>query len=178
MKGILYALPLGCVFDSLLLMGLLWACSLFSLALPGLSKLYHSINELNSNASYDYVIVGAGTAGSVLASRLSEDGANRVLVVEAGVDNADIQNIIVPFLATRASNTIVDWNYTTTPQAGMLNRTIPLPRGHVLGGSSSINYMVWNRGSNDVWDNFSRLSNDSGWSWDSVAKYNFKVCAR
>ncbi|KAK1227521.1 hypothetical protein PQX77_009474 [Marasmius sp. AFHP31] len=153
----------------------LWACFLLALALPGLSKLFHSIDELNSNTNYDYVIVGAGTAGSVLANRLSEDGENRVLVVEAGVDNADIQNIIVPFLATRASNTIVDWNFTTIPQIGMLNRTIPLPRGHVLGGSSSINYMVWNRGSNDVWDNFARLSNDSGWSWDSVAKYNFKV---
>ncbi|KAL0064313.1 hypothetical protein AAF712_008759 [Marasmius tenuissimus] len=155
-------------------MRLLYVCVSISLALPGLSKLLHSIDELK-DTNYDYVIAGAGTAGSVLASRLSEDGENRVLVVEAGVDNANIQNIIVPFLASGAQNTIVDWNFTTIPQAGMLNRTIPLPRGHVLGGSSSINIMVWNRGSNDLWDDFARLSNDSGWSWDSVAKYNLKT---
>ncbi|KAL0064314.1 hypothetical protein AAF712_008760 [Marasmius tenuissimus] len=155
-------------------MRLLSVSPLISLALPGFSKLLHSLDELKST-SYDYVIVGAGTAGSVLASRLSEDGENRILVVEAGVDNADIQNIIVPFLAPRAINTVVDWNFTSTPQVGLLNRTIPLPRGHVLGGCSSINFMAWNRGSNDMWDGFARLSNDSSWAWNSVAKYYSKV---
>ncbi|ESK84780.1 aryl-alcohol oxidase [Moniliophthora roreri MCA 2997] len=156
-------------------MRLLWALScLFALGLPAYARLFNSISELK-NRNYDFVIVGGGTAGSVLASRLSEDRKNKVLVVEAGVDNANVQDIIVPFLGPGAFNSLVDWNFTSTPQVGMMNRTIPLSRGFVLGGSSSINFMAWNRGSNDMWDNFARLSNDSGWSWDSVADYNLKV---
>ncbi|KAG7088841.1 hypothetical protein E1B28_012796 [Marasmius oreades] len=145
-----------------------------SLGAPALSKLYQSITDLKQT-HYDYVIVGGGTAGSVVAARLSEDEKNKVLVIEAGVDNANIQNIIVPFLGVQALNTLVDWNYTSTPQVGMKNRTIPLARGHVLGGSSSINYMTWNRGSNDVWDTFAKLSGDDGWSWNNVEKYNSEV---
>ncbi|KAL0567411.1 hypothetical protein V5O48_014588 [Marasmius crinis-equi] len=155
-------------------MRFLRACYLLFLGLPAFSKLLNSIGELN-NTQYDFVIAGAGTAGCVLANRLSEDGKYRVLVIEAGVDNANIQNIIVPFIGARAFNTIVDWNFTSSPQVGLFNRTVPLSRGHVLGGSSSINVMAWNRGSDDLWDNFARLSNDTGWSWNSVADYNFKV---
>ncbi|KAL0570570.1 hypothetical protein V5O48_011389 [Marasmius crinis-equi] len=155
-------------------MRFLRAYHLLSFGVLGLSKLLHSIDDLK-NTTYDFVIAGAGTAGSVLANRLSEDGKYQVLVIEAGVDNANIQNIIVPFLGPTAVNTVVDWNFTSSPQVGMFNRTVPLPRGHVLGGSSSINFMAWNRGSDDLWDNFARLSDDSGWSWNSVAKYNLKV---
>ncbi|KAL0567410.1 hypothetical protein V5O48_014587 [Marasmius crinis-equi] len=155
-------------------MRFLRAYHFLSFGVLGFSKLLQSIDELQ-NTKYDFVIAGAGTAGSVLANRLSEDGKYQVLVIEAGVDNANIQSIIVPFLGPAAFNTVVDWNFTSSPQVGMFNRTIPLSRGHVLGGSSSINFMAWNRGSNDLWDNFARLSNDSGWSWDSVAKYSFEV---
>ncbi|KAL0575086.1 hypothetical protein V5O48_006889 [Marasmius crinis-equi] len=155
-------------------MRFLWAYHFLSFGVLGFSKLLHSIDGLK-NTKYDFVIAGAGTAGSVLANRLSEDGSYRVLVIEAGVDNANIQNIIVPFIGPTALNTIVDWNFTSSPQVGLFNRTIPLERGHVLGGSSSINFMAWNRGSDDLWDNFARLSNDSGWSWSSVAKFDLKV---
>ncbi|KAF5343031.1 hypothetical protein D9758_011161 [Tetrapyrgos nigripes] len=147
----------------------LLCASTFLLALPAFSRLLTSISELD-DLKYDFVVIGGGTAGSVLANRLSEDGRHKVLVVEAGVDNANIQDIIVPFLGPGAFNSLVDWNFTSIPQTEMFNRTIPLPRGFVLGGSSSINFMTWNRGSDDVWDNFARLSNDSGWSWDSVSR--------
>ncbi|KAG6828985.1 hypothetical protein H0H92_006107 [Tricholoma furcatifolium] len=82
----------------------------------------------------------SGTAGSVLASRLSEDSATSVLVIEAGGSNVapDDDVIDVPFFVGQATKTNFDWNYTTTPQAGFDNRSIPYPRGHVLGGSSSI----------------------------------------
>ncbi|KAK1232186.1 hypothetical protein PQX77_004698 [Marasmius sp. AFHP31] len=116
-----------------------------------------------------------GTAGSVLANRLTEDLNTTVLVVEAGINNANVQDIIVPFLGPNAVGTAVDWNFTISPQRELFNRTFPLPRGHVLGGSSSINFMTWNRGSDDVWDNFARLSGDPGWSWESVEKYNRKA---
>ncbi|KAK1231420.1 hypothetical protein PQX77_005463 [Marasmius sp. AFHP31] len=147
---------------------------IFSLGAPAFSKLFDSITDLPSK-DYDFVIVGGGTAGSVLANRLSEDPKTKVLVVEAGIDNANVQDIIVPFLGPGAFESAADWNFTATPQRGMFNRTFTLPRGHVLGGSSSINFMTWNRGSDDVWDNFARLSGDPGWSWESVEKYNRKV---
>ncbi|KAF9254618.1 alcohol oxidase [Marasmius fiardii PR-910] len=155
-------------------MQLLWASTILSLGAPAFSKLFNSISELQ-NKNYDFVIVGGGTAGSVLANRLSEDSKTKVLVVEAGVDNANVQDIIVPFLGPGAFGSSVDWNFTSSPQPGMFNRTFELPRGHVLGGSSSINFMLWNRGSDDVWDNFARLSGDPGWAWKSVEKYNLKV---
>ncbi|KAK7056454.1 hypothetical protein VNI00_003009 [Paramarasmius palmivorus] len=135
------------------------------------AKLYTSYTDV-PKSEYDFVIVGGGTAGSILAGRLTEDPRNSVLVVEAGYDNANIQDIIVPFLATNALHSMVDWNFTSTPQVGCLNRTIPLSRGFVLGGSSSINFVTWHRGSNDVWDKFAELSGDNGWGWPEMKKYN------
>ena len=87
---------------------------------------------------YDFIIMGGGTAGNVLAYRLSEIPSIKVLVVEAGISNDGILDIIVPFLCTEAAGTIVDWNYTSTPQPGLNGRSIEIPRGFVLGGSSSI----------------------------------------
>ncbi|KAL0064294.1 hypothetical protein AAF712_008738 [Marasmius tenuissimus] len=147
---------------------------IFSLGAPASCKLFNSMNELPSDA-YDFVIVGGGTAGSVLANRLTEDSNTKVLVVEAGINNANVQDLIVPFMGPSALGSAADWNFTMIPQRGLFNRTFPLSQGHVLGGSSSINYMTWNRGSNDVWDNFARLSGDPGWSWESVEKYNRKT---
>ncbi|ESK89324.1 aryl-alcohol oxidase [Moniliophthora roreri MCA 2997] len=144
----------------------------FAALLPLVSaKLYTSYTDI-PRSEYDFVIVGGGTAGSILANRLTEDGRNRVLVVEAGLDNAGIQDIIVPYLAPNALRSEVDWNFTSTPQVGCLNQTIPLSRGFVLGGSSSINFITWHRGSNDVWDTFARLSGDDGWGWPEMKKYN------
>ncbi|KAK7054492.1 hypothetical protein VNI00_003690 [Paramarasmius palmivorus] len=138
------------------------------------AKLLRSLPELNTT-QYDFVIVGGGTAGSVLASRLTEDDRHTVLVVEAGVDNEGILAAEVPFLASTQFGTLVDWNYTTIPQPGANNQRLSAARGFALGGSSTLNMMVWYRGSNDLWDNFARLSGDDGWSWDSVSEYYMKA---
>ncbi|KAK7054494.1 hypothetical protein VNI00_003692 [Paramarasmius palmivorus] len=139
------------------------------------SRLLNNLSELNINSQYDFIIVGGGTAGSVLANRLTEDGVFKVLVVEAGVNNEGVLNSEVPFLASRLYGGPLDWNYTTVPQPGANGRRINVPRGFVLGGSSSINTMLWYRGSDDMWDNFAKLTGDQGWSWNSVSKYYLKT---
>src|SRR5262245_38907482 len=93
--------------------------------------------------SYDYVVVGAGSAGCAVAARLSEDPTCRVLLIEAG--GADINRPAVqnPDLWPSNFGTNVDWAYRTTPQPGAAGRVIDWPRGKVIGGSSSINAMMW-----------------------------------
>lgn len=121
---------------------------------------------------YDFVVVGAGTAGSVIAARLSENPAFSVLVIEAGSSNQNILAAEVPFLgSTLSPNTAITWNYTTTPQIGLNNRTIPYPRGYVLGGSSTINFEIWTRGSIDDYNRFAKVSSDPGWSWAEMIHY-------
>ncbi|TRM60387.1 aryl-alcohol-oxidase from pleurotus Eryingii [Schizophyllum amplum] len=138
------------------------------------AKILKSLEDLEGS-KYDFIVVGAGTAGSVLANRLSEVSEWKVLVVEAGVDDEGILDVEVPFLGTNLPDTEVDWNFTSTPQAELFNRSVPLSRGYVPGGSSSINLMTWNRASNDFWDSLARLTNDSAWSWDAVEQYNRKA---
>ncbi|KAF5355491.1 hypothetical protein D9758_006355 [Tetrapyrgos nigripes] len=96
---------------------------------------------------------------NVIATRLSEDPTKSVLVIEAGLDDTNVLPIHVPFLINQGS--IVDWNFTTVPQKELNNRTIPVPRGFVLGGSSSIN----------LWDHYAKVTGDSGWRWDALKKY-------
>lgn len=88
---------------------------------------------------YDFVVIGGGTAGNVVANRLTEDASVRVLVIEAGPSNEGVELSIVPFFCTElVPATPWTWNYTTVPQAGLYGRTVPYPRGRLLGGSSSI----------------------------------------
>jgi choline dehydrogenase len=115
---------------------------------------------------YDYVIVGAGSAGCVLAARLSEDPDVSVLLLEAGPPDLK-ENIHVPLGYLQLARTDVDWDYCSAPEAGCDGRRLPLPRGKVLGGSSSINAMVYIRGNRadyDGWD-------VAGWGWDDLFPY-------
>ncbi|OCH87208.1 aryl-alcohol oxidase-like protein [Obba rivulosa] len=130
-----------------------------------------------SQTEYDFIVVGAGTAGNVVAARLSEEASFNVLVVEAGIsneDDVDEDNVEdeVPLLSLSLSpNTSLTWNFTTTPQVGLNGRAIPYPRGRVLGGSSTINFMIWTRASEDDWDRFAEFTGDQGWSWDAMLPY-------
>ncbi|EKM77597.1 hypothetical protein AGABI1DRAFT_121979 [Agaricus bisporus var. burnettii JB137-S8] len=120
---------------------------------------------------FDFVIVGGGTAGSVIANRLSENPEFQVMVIEDGSLVGDDLNIKVPFNVFSLSDTRFDWNFTSTPQSGLNGRTVPYARGHVLGGSSCINAMFYTRGSSDDYDRFAQITGDSGWSWDSLQPY-------
>lgn len=126
---------------------------------------------------YDFVIVGAGTAGNVIAARLAENASTSILIVEAGRNNVGFDSylITIPFFGPQASpHTTFDWNYTTIPQEPLNNQLIAYPRGYVLGGSSSTNYMVYTRGSSDDYDRFADLAGDDGWNWDNLFPYALK----
>ena len=116
---------------------------------------------------YDYVIVGAGSAGCLLANRLSRDPAIRVLLLEAGGrDDYFWIGIPVGYLYTIA-NPRTDWCYKTEPDQHLAGRSIHYARGRVLGGCSSINAMIYMRGQKEDWDHWSALGN-RGWSWQEV----------
>ena len=116
---------------------------------------------------FDYIIVGAGTAGCVLANRLSKDPSKRVLLLEAGKkDNYFWIDIPVGYLYT-IGNPRTDWCFETEPEAGLNGRTIGYARGKVLGGCSSINAMIYMRGQKSDYDHWAELGN-RGWGWSDV----------
>lgn len=123
---------------------------------------------------FDYIIVGAGTAGSVLAARLSEDGSNTVLVLEAGKADRSIL-IHVPLGFGRINQKrYFDWGYNSEPEPNLGGRVVALPRGKVLGGTSSINGMVFVRGHREDFDRWARKG-ATGWSWEDVLPYFRKL---
>jgi len=115
---------------------------------------------------YDYVIVGAGSAGCVLAARLSEDPELNVLLLEAGPPDVN-ENIHVPLGYLQLTRTEIDWDYSSAPEANCNGRRISLPRGKVLGGSSSVNAMVYIRGNRADYDGWGV----AGWAWDDLFPY-------
>ncbi|MGF6465041.1 GMC family oxidoreductase [Paraburkholderia youngii] len=117
---------------------------------------------------FDYIIVGAGTAGCVLANRLTEDPEVRVLLLEAGgKDDYHWIHVPVGYLYC-IGNPRTDWLYKTRAEPGLNGRTLSYPRGRVLGGSSSINGMIYMRGQREDYDEWARVTNDSTWSWNAV----------
>jgi choline dehydrogenase len=116
---------------------------------------------------FDYVVVGAGTAGCVLANRLSADPANRVLLLEAGPPDTARREVKIPVAFGKLFHTDLDWNYRTEPEPGLNGRGVYWPRGKTLGGSSSINAMMYVRGSPLDYDGWEKLGNE-GWSWEDV----------
>ena len=115
---------------------------------------------------YDFIVVGAGSAGCVLANRLSENGRWRVLLLEAGPKSHWLSPMPVSF-AKLIDNPAANWCYRAEPDEGSGGRTIPIPRGRVLGGSSSINGLVFVRGQRLDYDTWAQLGN-RGWGYDDV----------
>ncbi|KAJ7635273.1 alcohol oxidase [Roridomyces roridus] len=149
--------------------------SLLLLSVGGSSfaKLYENVADLPS-LEYDFLIVGGGAAGNVVANRLTEDPNFSVLVLEAGTAHEEIS--IVPFLVGNllgAPNQF-EWNYSTTPQVGLNNRTMTYPRARILGGCTAHNGMLYTRGSAEDYDRWAAITGDSGWSWNNLLPYFFK----
>jgi len=121
-----------------------------------------------SEATFDYVIIGAGTAGALMANRLSADRNRRVLLIEAGPrDDYHWIHIPVGYLYC-IGNPRTDWMYSTEPDTGLNGRVLRYPRGKTVGGCSSINGMIYMRGQSRDYDRWAELTGDETWSWAEV----------
>ncbi|KZV68609.1 GMC oxidoreductase [Peniophora sp. CONT] len=148
-----------------------FACAI-TFAACSFAALHQEVTQdLLDGRDFDYLPLTAGAAGAVLANRLSEDPRTTVLLIEAGSSDFENIKIEVPQDGHELSNTVFDWNFTTVPQPGLNGRALDYPRGHVLGGSTAINLMVYCRGSRDDYDRWANVTADSGWTWDALHKH-------
>jgi choline dehydrogenase len=124
-----------------------------------------------SDTTFDYIIIGGGTAGCLLANRLSADASKRVLLIEAGrKDDYHWIHIPVGYLYC-IGNPRTDWLYQTEPDAGLNGRALQYPRGKTLGGCSSINGMIYMRGQARDYDGWAQLLGDASWTWEQSLPY-------
>ena len=125
------------------------------------------------NNNYDYIIVGAGSAGCAVANRLSENPQHNVLLIEAGRASHPVTRLPASF-ALLIDNPLANWRYRSEPEESTGNREIPVPRGKLLGGSSAINGLVYVRGNKLDYDTWAQMGN-TGWSYDDVLPFFKKM---
>jgi choline dehydrogenase len=125
---------------------------------------------MTSEDTFDYIIVGAGSAGCVLANRLTESGRHRVLLLEAGGEDTNPWIHVPLGYAKHFVNPKINWLYDTAPNKDWVDRPVMAPRGKVVGGSSSINGMIYIRGQHEDYDHWRQLGN-AGWSYQDILPY-------
>ncbi|KAF9449394.1 GMC oxidoreductase [Macrolepiota fuliginosa MF-IS2] len=150
--------------------------SLLSLLRVALAAVHFQSPSDLQGVEYDFIVIGSGVAGGVVATRLGENQDFKILVVEAGPSNDDVFGIQVPGLQPNISmtGTRIDWNYTTTPQTHVGGIVDTYGRAMVLGGCSSHNGMVYTRGSRDDYDRWASVTDDANLSWDKIFPFFFK----
>lgn len=116
---------------------------------------------------FDFIVIGGGTAGLAVATRLSEHPGFTIGVLEAGSPAVGDDEVEIPGLVGRALGTTLDWGFETVPQKSLDGRALEYARGKVLGGSSALNYMTWNRAARQDYDDWRDLGNH-GWGWEDL----------
>ncbi|KAF5353144.1 hypothetical protein D9758_008758 [Tetrapyrgos nigripes] len=149
---------------------LLLVPALLCILSTGYASIVEHVDDLPTQ-EFDFVVIGGGTAGNVIANRLTENPAVNVLVLEAGGFDENDLNTKVPGYYLRTAGSRLDWNFTANLGPATDNRVGSVIRGFVLGGSSAINGMVYTRGSSEDWDRYADLTGDPGWSWDNIQQY-------
>ncbi|KAF5346524.1 hypothetical protein D9756_007364 [Leucocoprinus leucothites] len=125
---------------------------------------------------FDFIVVGGGNAGGVVASRLGEVEDYKILVIEAGPSDQDVFSVQVPALAADIwFGSSVDWNFTTPPQTNTNDRVLEYPRAKILGGCSSHNDMIYNRGSRDDYNRWASTTGDDNLAWDQIRPFILKT---
>jgi choline dehydrogenase-like flavoprotein len=117
--------------------------------------------------AFDFLVIGGGTAGLAVAARLSENPKFVVGVLEAGSSALGDEAVNVPGRAGAPLGSALDWQFETTPQPGLGGRKVPWARGRVVGGSSALNFMTWNRAHRRDYDDWVELGNE-GWGWEDL----------